>query len=120
MLEEADKLKYYQQYYQDHKEQRKAYNMTHAESIAEGAKVRGRNNRDKLIEHLNKWKADRGCEICEYKNADKPWRFDTHHIDPSTKVGEITKIRSLKRLIEELKKCICVCVMCHRDIHHTS
>jgi len=82
-----DKLEYYKQYYQNNKDKRKEYNMTHAESIAKGSKKRSRNNRDKLIEYLNKWKGNKGCEVCGYKDNTKPWRFDTHHIDPSTKNG---------------------------------
>ena len=46
--------------------------------------------------------------------------MDFHHVDPSTKVGEISvlvKTRGMQVLLDELAKCVCLCANCHR-IHH--
>lgn len=59
-----------------------------------------------------------GCALCPEK---EPCCMSAHHLDPGSKdfpVGEAKAIGvSLKRLQEELKKCICVCENCHRKIH---
>jgi hypothetical protein len=61
-----------------------------------------------------------GCQICGRVNVDKPWWFDFHHPDPKQKRSSIGSrtIHTIKRLEEELKKCIVVCAFCHRDIHN--
>lgn len=54
------------------------------------------------------------CKICGYSKAISALSF--HHIDPSKKEGSIASI-SIKKLKEEVSKCILVCENCHREIH---
>lgn len=44
-----------------------------------------------------------------------PWQMDFDHTDADTKLGNVSQIKSIKRLIEESKKCDLVCANCHRD-----
>ena len=56
------------------------------------------------------------CQICGYDRCQKALEF--HHLDPNEK--EITLSRSIyswETTKNELKKCICVCSNCHREIH---
>jgi len=56
------------------------------------------------------------CQICGYDKCQKALEF--HHLDPNEKEIELSKsICSWEKTKEELKKCICVCANCHREIH---
>lgn len=56
------------------------------------------------------------CKICGYDKCQKALEF--HHINPFEKEIEISRsIHSWEKTKEELKKCICVCSNCHREIH---
>lgn len=47
--------------------------------------------------------------------------LDWHHLDPSTKNENISKMmnscRTFNTILEEMNKCIVVCSNCHRKIH---
>lgn len=45
--------------------------------------------------------------------------IDFHHVDPNNKEFTIGKKQSLskEKLLEEIKKCICLCSNCHRKVH---
>lgn len=57
------------------------------------------------------------CAQCGETN---PLVLDFHHIDPNTKVGNISEIISSRKswyIIEkEINKCICLCANCHRKV----
>lgn len=59
------------------------------------------------------------CQCCNYSKCDDS--LELHHIDPSQKEMSFGKIRAnpvaLKKLSEELKKCILLCANCHREVH---
>jgi hypothetical protein len=50
-----------------------------------------------------------------------PICLDFHHIDPSTKVDEVSRLLagrfSTKSIIEEMHKCVILCACCHRLFH---
>ena len=58
------------------------------------------------------------CTSCRGKFH--PVVYDFHHLDPSKKDVGITSAmnkRSLKRILEEVEKCILLCANCHRVEH---
>jgi hypothetical protein len=58
------------------------------------------------------------CQICGY---DKNYAaLDFHHVDPKDKEysWQKLKIKSWKKILKELKKCVCLCGNCHREIHY--
>jgi len=57
----------------------------------------------------------RCCQICGYSKCNKA--LELHHIDPTEKETNFTKIISWDRLYNELEKCILLCANCHREIH---
>lgn len=59
-----------------------------------------------------------GCKKCGDKRI---YVIDMHHIDPSQKDEDISRILrccSHERLQNELKKCIPLCANCHREFHY--
>ena len=72
-----------------------------------------RNNRKQLM--LRGF--DNKCQICGYNKCDSALEF--HHLDPSQKEFGLCQTLNIKwnAIKEELKKCICVCANCHREIH---
>ena len=86
------------------------------------AKYRGRylDRNRKYREDMRKWFndliKDHKCTMCpEDENA----CLDYHHIDPSTKEGNVGSLckSSKDRTIKELKKCVPLCANCHRKLH---
>jgi hypothetical protein len=69
---------------------------------------------------LQQIKIDRGCQRCGFKSIE-PYLFDFHHLTKDKKIGlgstALTGY-SIKHIMEEIDKCIVVCALCHRRIHH--
>ena len=72
---------------------------------------------DKRHEFLDSLKTP--CAKC---GENRVYLLDFHHIDPSTKeftLGDGKKYhKSEKEVIEESKKCVCLCANCHREFHY--
>ena len=58
------------------------------------------------------------CGICGYNKCNEALEF--HHMIPEKKDFSISsfKIENTSNIVCELKKCICVCGKCHREIHN--
>lgn len=110
-------------------------NWIHSKEIS---KIYQEKNRDKVtqyrIEHReqilqrNKNRYIRGKELvdslkkpCAKCGEDRKYIIDFHHIDPTTKLFEISKGqtgRSHKKVIAEIEKCVCMCRNCHTEFHY--
>lgn len=55
------------------------------------------------------------CIICGYDRCMSA--LDAHHVDPEEKVFSISAVTSWERLEKELRKCVCLCSRCHREVH---
>jgi len=57
------------------------------------------------------------CHLCGYDRCTSALEF--HHVDRSMKEFSFSGNHSVswKRMKAELDKCICVCCLCHREIH---
>lgn len=57
------------------------------------------------------------CQICGYDKCDSALEF--HHLDPTQKDFAFSNTLHISwdKVKNELKKCICVCANCHREIH---
>lgn len=54
-----------------------------------------------------------GCALCGYNKAPEALDFD--HLDPASKKFNVTRGgASIKRVIEEVRKCRVLCANCHR------
>jgi len=58
------------------------------------------------------------CTLCPETES---CTLDWHHLNPDTKILEISKMvnkcYSIETIMEEMSKCICICSNCHRKIH---
>jgi hypothetical protein len=71
-------------------------------------------NRKQRWENFMKEQKCSRCGISDYRVLQ--W----HHIDPSTKtmtIGAQARIGKWNEVMEEVKKCICVCANCHFILH---
>ena len=65
---------------------------------------------------VDRFKLFKGCSHCGYK--DNPVALQFHHVDPSTKVENVSTIRrsswsQWKKIKAEIRKCIVLCANCH-------
>ena len=60
-----------------------------------------------------------GCKICGYKKCGSALEF--HHLDKNTKDFSISQMAnkkiSIQTIKKEIRKCVCVCSNCHKEIH---
>ena len=68
---------------------------------------------------LDKYKLHHGCSVCGTKNI-HPFMLQMDHLDPSTKIGNVGDLAtgSLRKFIDEIRKCRIVCLPCH--VEHTN
>lgn len=117
-LTENEKEEYTYEYYFKHsKPQIDQLTEEYKEELIRKEFKQQREWRIRVREFVDNWKKQ-GCQVCGYIDVTRPWQFDAHHKDPLKKEFTISKIHSIKRLKAELEKCICMCALCHRDIHH--
>jgi hypothetical protein len=99
----------------------KAYQKEwYAKKKASGFDVaaQSKNARQLKREWYNTIMEDKFCEKCgESDNACLDW----HHTDPTQKEAAVSYLlfnNSKKTILEEIKKCICLCSNCHRKLHY--
>lgn len=65
-------------------------------------------------EWLTRYKTERGCELCEYR--EDPVALDFDHVDPSQKVMAVGMMlaSSWATIFAEVAKCRILCANCHR------
>ena len=94
----------------------KEYNKKHYEDNKQYYIDKAKAYREKCREELNKYKSKLVCQSC---GESRWWLLDFHHLDPSKKEGEISRLFDApNKLKEELDKCIVLCANCHRDLHY--
>jgi hypothetical protein len=76
--------------------------------------------RNEIAQRLYDYKATLKCLCC---GKSGPVCIDFHHNGDSAKSGTVSNIvrqtRCWEKILEEINKCIPVCVNCHRKIHKT-
>lgn len=99
---------------QKHREWERAYSKT------ETAKEKHRKKARKSYQTRTAWAIQMfGGKCMQCGIVDHPVVYDFHHVDPSTKLFDISKVISgigIVRLIAELSKCVLLCTHCHRKI----
>lgn len=109
-------------YYQKHKEQIKEHvSQEYYKNIDKSHMhnhLRYIRERTKDIAILHNLKIN-GCAICGYDKCD--WALDFHHVNPEDKKFKIdmrSMRNNVKRIADELNKCVLICSNCHRELHH--
>ena len=69
------------------------------------------------VKFINDYKLSRGCSVCGYNKCAGALEFH-HDGDKGFNVGTVKrKYGNLKKLKEEMKKCVILCANCHRELH---
>lgn len=80
-------------------------------------KERNKQRYDKKRQYINNYKLSKGCSVCGYNKC--AFALDFHHNEE--KNFEIPRMAnshySLKKVKEEIKRCIVLCSNCHRELH---
>ncbi len=77
-----------------------------------------RDRHNEFKEFVNQLKKSLGCLVCEEVDI---CCLDFHHLaNKKDDIYRLKRAKNRKALIEELKKCVCVCANCHRKIHAVS
>ena len=60
------------------------------------------------------------CIICEYDKTHEALSF--HHVHPEYKDHGLNRLNSRRweNVIDELNKCVLLCVRCHHEYHHST
>lgn len=78
-----------------------------------------RNNKKNQRRYRDRYKIFKDSLTCMLCPETDSICLDFHHLDPTRKDISVSRAVywSMKRLREEIRKCICVCSNCHRKIH---
>lgn len=68
-------------------------------------------SRTKAQTLARRYKLMKGCAVCGYKEHHVALHYN--HIDPSTKVRNVSKCCSIKAVKAEIRKCEVLCANCH-------
>lgn len=79
---------------------------------------RSKRRKQELIEWYREYKKTLRCVDC---GQDHPATLEFHHLDPSKKEVMVSKLihetSSMRKLQEEIAKCVVLCANCHRIRH---
>lgn len=106
-----DKLK---QYRVEHRDAISKYNKQWVSENKERVKAYNRKRSEMGVENLLKLKTS--CVKC---GEDRAYVIDFHHIDPRNKTFNLSTAshHTFDELLEESKKCVCMCKNCHTEFH---
>jgi len=63
---------------------------------------------------INDWKAERGCMTCGENDSAC---LDMHHLDPTTKEKDPSRLGKYETFLKEAEKCVVLCRNCHAKFH---
>jgi transcription elongation factor Elf1 len=94
------------------------YYQTHTQEHREATKKRRNENRKQLRQRIDVIKRRFGCRVCGESDI---VCLDFHHLNPNIKDFDIAQTMnhewSWERVLEEIRKCVCLCANCHRKVH---
>lgn len=99
------------------KERSKRYYSENTETHKQVIYARNKATKSLLRLEIAEYKATRGCQYCPEND---PCCLDFHHLDSDTKEGNVATMMAsaqVKKVREEIKKCVVVCANCHRKLH---
>lgn len=102
----------------DYEEEQKALEREKKEAIRKEntTKERAKREKERKQQYLNYKK------VCAKCGESRSWLIQFHHINPSEKEFNIGTAFSvggnMKRIENEIKKCVCLCSNCHDEYHY--
>lgn len=123
---------YKREYYKKHRvEIRQQYNYRYNNNPEYRARASQSNkqSREKNIEkrHISEKRYRDGLQLyiddelkqpCVKCGESRKWLIQFHHVNPSEKSFQIQAATSKEKLLEESKKCVCLCSNCHTEYHY--
>lgn len=122
---------------------KKAYKSAHREELAEKDHLYYEANKARINQRTRQWRRDNHEELMERQRVrrqtasdflsklktpcvkcgeERTWVIQFHHINPSSKVFELSvdtiSHKKLETVNQELGKCVCLCANCHTEFHH--
>lgn len=88
--------------------------------IKKGYAIRRAERRERISKELNDYKATLKCSNCPENH---PACLEFHHVcekgEKEFDIGNALRIGySIKRIFEEIEKCIVLCANCHKKLHY--
>ena len=91
----------------------------HYERNKDKYKLKARSNQKQSRQFIENYKKDKSCVCC---GDTRPYCLEFHHIDSDVKDSNIADMgssgASVKKILEEISKCIVVCRNCHAEIYY--
>lgn len=102
-------------YYADHREEAAAYYAEYRKAHSDAILGKQATEFAEFTEWLQILRTNNGCGDCETHEG----RLVHHHVDPSTKLYNVSGMcgHSLDALEDELEKCVVLCHPCHMARH---
>ena len=99
---------------EENAEKLREYRRKHYHKNKESHYIRNQKTHDKIKAYSDSVKKD-GCKICGEKEI---CTLDYHHLsDKEENVAKLLRGGSLKKVKEEIEKCVVLCANCHRKLH---
>lgn len=109
------------------REQRRSYNKRNADTVIarrrrykDKNRVKIREDRDNYKEYIAEFLAEHkhsvGCLLCP---ENFPPALDFHHMGDKLETLSMARNRgrSIRRIVDEMAKCVVLCANCHRKVH---
>jgi len=96
----------------------KEYYERNREKHRAATREQKRKCREKIRSVLLRIRRNNPCCMC---GENDPVCLDFHHVEPKTKVSEVStlaaQLTSIETILKEVSKCVIVCSNCHKKIH---
>lgn len=97
------------------KECQREYKIKYYRNNKESHYKRNNETEKRIVEYILEYKRGHPCCIC---GESSPECLDFHHLrDKDIEVSKLRTNGSIKRVIEEISKCVVLCANCHRKVH---
>ena len=96
----------------------KTYSAHHYLKNKDKYRESSKNSRERKREWYEEIMKDKQCTKCGESDIAC---LDWHHLNPSQKEETISFMlsnRGKQTILEEMKKCVCLCSNCHRKLHY--
>ena len=81
-----------------------------------------KNTKARRREKVNAIQLYYGCmnKNCKWNGDYESYQLDFHHLNPEVKDGQVSLMLGCRpsKLAQEINKCICLCKMCHAEVHY--
>ena len=105
------------QWEKNHPKHKRKYNKKWCKENPEKIRASVKKRQERNRQYAQNYKLSKGCSICGYNKCASA--LDFHHKgDKEFSIAHMVNSNwSLKKIIEEIDKCVILCANCHRELH---